>query len=472
MLANRVDPTSFFNMEPLGGLFKSYDIRGIVGEQIYPEICYEIGKAFASLMIEEDANLEKILIGHDMRPSADTLVPAFTEGVISRGIDVAQLGLCSTDMLYFASGFHNCPGAIFTASHNPSQYNGIKLCRAGAGPIGAESGLADIQKKVMSGDSCPALSKGNIYSLDVLDDFVNHILDFVDAKSLLPLNVVVDTANGMGGLVVPAVFAKLPFKLDLMYGELDGTFPNHPADPLNSENLVDLQMRVQSSNADIGLAFDGDADRVFLVDEMGQSLSGSDTTALVAKNILQRDPGSTIIHNLICSRAVQETIERHGGQALRSRVGHSYIKQLMAETGAAFAGEHSGHYYFRDNYRADSGLIAALLVMQEMSDKDISLSSLRKDYGSYSSTGEVNFRVGNPTDVIERISNIFSDYEHDYLDGLTVNADKWWFNLRPSNTEPLLRLNLEADTAVTMERAFMKIRECLEQFVESEAEAD
>ena len=297
-------------------------------------------------MVEEDANLEKILIGHDMRPSADTLVPAFTEGVISRGIDVAQLGLCSTDMLYFASGFHNCPGAIFTASHNPSQYNGIKLCRAGAGPIGAESGLADIQKKVMSGDSCPALSKGNIYSLDVLDDFVNHILDFVDAKSLLPLNVVVDTANGMGGLVVPAVFAKLPFKLDLMYGELDGTFPNHPADPLNSENLVDLQMRVQSSNADIGLAFDGDADRVFLVDEKGQSLSGSDTTALVAKNILQKDPGSTIIHNLICSRAVQETIERHGGQALRSRVGHSYIKQLMAETGAAFAGEHSGHYYF------------------------------------------------------------------------------------------------------------------------------
>ena len=225
-------------MEPLGGLFKSYDIRGIVGEQIYPEICYQIGKAFASLMAEEDASLEKILIGHDMRPSADALVPAFIEGVTSRGIDVAQLGLCSTDMLYFASGFHNCPGAIFTASHNPSQYNGIKLCRAGAGPIGAESGLVDIQEKAMSEDSGPALSKGNVHSLEILDDFVNHVLGFVDVKSLQPLNVVVDTANGMGGLVVPAVFDKLPFRLDLMFGELDGTFPNHPADPLNSENLV------------------------------------------------------------------------------------------------------------------------------------------------------------------------------------------------------------------------------------------
>ena len=458
-------------MESLGGLFKSYDIRGIVGEQIYPEICYRIGQAFASLMAEEDASLEKILIGHDMRPSADALVPAFIEGVTSRGIDVAQLGLCSTDMLYFASGFHNCPGAIFTASHNPSQYNGIKLCRAGAGPIGAESGLVDIQEKAMSEDSGPALPKGNVHSLEILDDFVNHVLSFIDVKSLQPLNVVVDTANGMGGLVVPAVFDKLPFKLDLMFGELDGTFPNHPADPLNSENLVDLQRKVLSSNADIGLAFDGDADRVFLIDEMGQSLSGSDTTALVAKSILDREPGSVIIHNLICSRAVPETIKRYGGQALRSRVGHSYIKQLMAETDASFAGEHSGHYYFRDNYRADSGLIAALLVMQEISDKGISLSSLRKGFGSYSSTGEINFRVDNPTDVIERISDIFSDYEHDYLDGLTVNADKWWFNLRPSNTEPLLRLNLEADTAATMERAFMNIRECLEQFMESEVEA-
>ena len=459
-------------MEPLGGLFKSYDIRGIVGEQIYPEICYQIGKAFASLMAEEDASLEKILIGHDMRPSADTLVPAFIEGVTSRGIDVVQLGLCSTDMLYFASGFHNCPGAIFTASHNPSQYNGIKLCRAGAGPIGAESGLVDIQEKAMSEDSGPALSKGNVHSLELLDDFVNHVLGFVDVKSLHPLNVVVDTANGMGGLVVPAVFDKLPFRLDLMFGELDGTFPNHPADPLNSENLVDLQRKVLSSNADIGLAFDGDADRVFLVDEMGQSLSGSDTTALVAKSILDREPGSTIIHNLICSRAVPETIKRYGGQALRSRVGHSYIKQLMAETDAAFAGEHSGHYYFRDNYRADSGLIAALLVMQEISDKGISLSSLRKDFGSYSSTGEINFRVDNPTDVIERISDTFSDHEHDYLDGLTVNGDKWGFNLRPSNTEPLLRLNLEADNGITMEREFMKVRACLEQFVESEGKVD
>jgi len=458
-------------MEDSVGLFKSYDIRGIVGEEIHPQVCYKIGKAFASLMFEEDTNLERILIGHDMRPSAEELVPAFIEGVLSVGVDAVELGLCSTDMLYFAAGFHDSPAAIFTASHNPSEYNGIKLCRSGARPIGAESGLFDIRNRMRDAEA-HTLPKGTVSSMSVLDDFVAHVLNFVDQESLIPLNVVADVANGMGGLVVPAVFEKLPFKLDLMFGELDGTFPNHPADPLNPDNLLDLQERVLAMGADIGLAFDGDADRVFLVDETGQPLSGSTTTALVAQNILEREPGSTIIHNLICSRSVPETIKRYGGQALRSRVGHSYIKQLMAETEAAFAGEHSGHYYFRDNYRADSGLIAALLVLQEMCIKKAPLSSLRKDYDSYSSTGELNFHVSDPLNVIQSISGIFSEYEHDYLDGLTVNSDEWWFNLRPSNTEPLLRLNLEAVDAVIMEREMRNICGHLEEFVVSEVRDD
>ena len=458
-------------MEDSVGLFKSYDIRGIVGEEIHPQVCYKIGKAFASLMFEEDTNLERILIGHDMRPSAEELVPAFIEGVLSVGVDAVELGLCSTDMLYFAAGFHDSPAAIFTASHNPSEYNGIKLCRSGARPIGAESGLFDIRNRMRDAEA-HTLPKGTVSSMSVLDDFVAHVLNFVDQESLIPLNVVADVANGMGGLVVPAVFEKLPFKLDLMFGELDGTFPNHAADPLNPDNLLDLQERVLAMGADIGLAFDGDADRVFLVDETGQPLSGSTTTALVAQNILEREPGSTIIHNLICSRSVPETIKRYGGQALRSRVGHSYIKQLMAETEAAFAGEHSGHYYFRDNYRADSGLIAALLVLQEMCIKKAPLSSLRKDYDSYSSTGELNFHVSDPLNVIQSISGIFSEYEHDYLDGLTVSSDEWWFNLRPSNTEPLLRLNLEAVDAVIMEREMRNICGHLEEFVVSEVRDD
>ena len=456
-------------MEVADGLFKSYDIRGIVGEQIHPKVCYHIGKGFASLMSEEDANLSKIIVGHDMRPSAEELVPAFIEGVISEGVDVVRLGLCSTDMIYFASGVYDSPAAIFTASHNPSEYNGIKLCRAGAGPIGAESGLFDIRKRLGDGIDRPDLPKGTVRSEEILDSFVAHVLSFVDVASLVPLNVVVDVANGMGGLVVPPVFDNLPFDLELMFGELDGTFPNHPADPLNSENLIDLQEKVKISKADVGLAFDGDADRVFLVDELGHPLSGSATTALVARNILEKEPGSTIIHNLICSRSVSETIEKHGGKALRSRVGHSYIKQLMAETDAAFAGEHSGHYYFRDNYRADSGLIAALLVMQEMSDKQVPLSSLREEFDIYSSTGELNFQVDSPTDVIRRVGDSFSKYDHDLMDGLTVSTDEWWFNLRPSNTEPLLRLNLEAVDETIMTKELNKISAYLQEFIPPEA---
>ena len=453
-------------MEDSEELFKSYDIRGIVGDQIHPEICYLIGQAFASLMTEEDESLKKIVVGHDMRPSAKELVPAFMEGVLSVGIDVISLGLCSTDMLYYASGLLDSPGAIFTASHNPSEYNGIKLCRAGAGPIGAESGLFEIRNRIPVEPKKSLNSKASISKKNILENFVEHILGFVEPETLVPLHVVADVANGMGGLVVPAVFENLPFKLDLMFGELDGTFPNHPADPLNPENLSDLQQRVKSTHADIGLAFDGDADRVFLIDELGHPLSGSTTTALVATSVLEREPGSSIIHNLICSRSVSEAIERYGGKALRSRVGHSYIKQMMAESGAAFGGEHSGHYYFRDNYRADSGLIAALIVLQEMSLKKVPLSMLRIEYENYSSTGEINFRVKNPKDVIARIGEVFSEYDNDFLDGLTVNDEKWWFNLRSSNTEPLLRLNLEAEDKTTMENELARLGSLLEEFTE------
>ena len=417
-------------------------------------------------MMEENTDLKQILVAHDMRPSAQELVPAFIEGAISRGVDVISLGLCSTDMLYFASGYLDSPGAIFTASHNPSEYNGIKFCRAGAGPVGKETGLFEIRNRLDSESSQPTERIGSIHERNIIDAFVSHVLDFVDHKALLPLHVVADVANGMGGLVVPAVFKHLPISLDLMFGQLDGTFPNHPADPLNPENLVDLQKRVENVHADVGLAFDGDADRVFLIDELGQSLSGSTTTAIVARNILENEPGSTIIHNLICSRSVPEIIEKYGGTAIRSRVGHSYIKQMMAETDAAFAGEHSGHYYFRENYRADSGLIAALIVHQEMSVKKIPLSELRKECEKYPSTGEINFRVKSPELAIERIGKIFSGYEFDLLHGLTVSAQEWWFNLRPSNTEPLLRLNLEAETSEIMKGQLAALISYLEDFVQ------
>jgi phosphomannomutase len=457
-------------MENFDAIFKSYDIRGIVPDQIYPEICNRLGGAFAALMSSEDPNLNRILVAHDMRPSADVLVPAFIEGILSRGIDVISLGLCSTDMLYYASGALDAPGAIFTASHNPAEYNGIKLCRSKAGPIGEGSGLNEIREHAIRDRSDIIQQKGKVVESNVLDDFVNHVLTFIDRESLSPLKVVVDTANGMGGLVVPPVFEHLPFQLDLMFGDLDGTFPNHPADPLNPQNLVDLQKRVKSTGADIGLAFDGDADRVFLVDEQGERLSGSTTTSIVAKNILEREPGASIIHNLICSRSVKDVIEAHGGTAIRSRVGHSFIKHLMAETDAAFGGEHSGHYYFRDNYRADSGLIAALIVLEEISSKQVPLSVIRTLYEKYASTGEVNFQVSDSRQVLDRIIHAYSEFDQDFLDGLTIKAQEWWFNLRPSNTEPLLRLNFEADDEAILNEQLATLYGHLEDFLGVEGE--
>jgi phosphomannomutase len=337
---------------------------------------------------------------------------------------------------------------MFTASHNPAQYNGIKLCRAGAAPIGEETGLLQIKAAVADGLEERAEEPGRAERRDLLPQFVSHVRSFVDVEALAPLRVVTDTANGVGGLVVPAVFSGLPFEVEMLFADLDGTFPNHPADPIQVENLADLRQAVVDHRADVGLAFDGDADRVFLVDDRAEPLSGSTTTAILARGILEHNPGETVVHNLICSKAVPEVIREAGGTPVRTRVGHSFIKQVMAETGAIFGGEHSAHYYFRDNYRADSGIIAALLVLEQLSRAGVPLSELRRPFERYAASGEVNRRVDDPAAVIEKVAGHYAaaepDATQDRLDGLTVDFGDWWFNLRPSNTEPLLRLNLEA----------------------------
>ncbi|MFZ9919379.1 MAG: phosphomannomutase/phosphoglucomutase, partial [Ilumatobacteraceae bacterium] len=389
-----------------------------------------------------------VVVAHDMRPSGPGLVSAFQDGATSCGASVVNLGLASTDLLYYASGILNLPGAMFTASHNPAQYNGIKMCTAGARSIGIDSGLAEVRELARAALATNVVGdEGKVTKRNMLADFADHVLSFIDVASLRPLKVVADTANGMGGLVVPAVFDRLNMiDLEIMYGELDGTFPNHPADPIQPANQRDLQARVVSGGFDVGLAFDGDADRVFLVDELGRTMSGSTTTAILAKVFLRRHPGATILYNLISSRSVREVIAENGGTGMRTKNGHSYMKGVMAETGAVFAGEHSGHYYFADNYRADSGLIAALVVLEEMSRTGLPLSKLRESVERYANSGEINTQVKDIAAVIARVAEKYSAYPQDRLDGLTVDCGDWWFNVRPSNTEPLLRLNLEAAT--------------------------
>lgn len=433
-------------MSVLDDIVKAYDIRGTVPDQLDADVARALGVGFARF-----ADSSRVLVARDMRPTGPELVAAFVEGVTSQGVDVIDLGLASTDLLYYASGSFDAPGAMFTASHNPAQYNGIKLCNRGARPIGIDSGLAQIRETaagLLAGEPVrPSPTPGGVTSRDVLDSFVEHVLSFVDIETFQPMRVVADTANGMGGLVVPAVFERIGcIELEVMYGELDGTFPNHPADPLQPANQRDLQARVVSGGFDVGLAFDGDADRVFVVDEAGQGLSGSTTTAILAAAVLRNNPGATVLHNLICSRAVPETIREHGGVPVRTKVGHSYIKEVMADTGAVFGGEHSAHYYFARNYRADSGLIASLIVLDEVSRAGQPLSILRKPFERYASSGEINTQVDDVDAVIAAVSREFAECTQDHLDGLTVECGSWWFNLRPSNTEPLLRLNLEAST--------------------------
>ncbi|MEX0846760.1 MAG: phosphomannomutase/phosphoglucomutase [Ilumatobacteraceae bacterium] len=428
----------------LSAIVKAYDVRGTVPDQLNVEVAYALGVGFARF-----AAAPRVLVGRDMRPSGPELVDAFARGVMDQGVDVVDLGLASTDLVYYAAGTLDAPGAVFTASHNPAQYNGVKFCLSGARPVGEDTGLLTVRataEQVLDGRApAHAARSGSLSQRQLLSAFADHVISFIDTTTLRPMRVVADTANGMGGLVVPAVFERIPqITLEVMYGELDGTFPNHPADPLQPANQRDLQARVVSGGFDVGLAFDGDADRVFVVDEMGRGLSGSTTTAILAANLLRRSPGATILHNLICSRAVPEVIREQGGVPVRTKVGHSFIKQVMADTGAVFGGEHSAHYYFRDNFRADSGLIASMFVLDELSRAQTDLSVVRKPYERYSASGEINTQVDDPLAVIEHVAAAFPDAGIDRLDGLTVDCGPWWFNLRPSNTEPLLRLNLEA----------------------------
>ena len=424
----------------LDAIFKAYDIRGVVPDQLDEATARSIGWAFARF-----ADAPKVLVAMDMRPSGEALVEAFSDGVTAAGVDVVNLGLASTDLLYFAAGHLEAPGVMFTASHNPAKYNGIKLCLAGARPVGQDSGLAEIKSMAETGPSGDDAERGSVSEQDLLDLYAEHVRSFVDRETLRPLHVIADTANGMGGLVVPRVFEELPFELEVLFPELDGNFPNHPPDPIQPENLKALQSRVLEVNADVGLAFDGDADRVFLVDDKAQPVSGSTTTALVAKAMLEKYPGASIIYNLICSKSVPEVIRENGGNPIRSRVGHSFIKAVMADTDAVFGGEHSGHYYFRDNYRADSGLIAAVVVLEQLSKNDQPLSELRKPFERYADSGEVNVEVDDQAAVIDKVAEVYEGKaEADRTDGLTLEFGEWWVNLRPSNTEPLLRVNLEA----------------------------
>lgn len=431
-------------MPDLDAIFKAYDIRGTTPDQLDADLARSVGGAFARFVAAQVGDATRILVARDMRASGVELAKAFAEGVTAQGLDVIDLGLASTDLLYFAAGKLGAAGAMLTASHNPAQYNGMKLCLPGARPIGLDTGLAEIKATVASGVPTSDAVAGTVSSADLLEEFGAHVRSFVDAPALRPLKIVADTANGMGGLVVPVVFEGLPIDLEVMYGELDGTFPNHPADPIQLANLRDLQARVLEVGADVGLAFDGDADRVFLIDDLGQPLSGSATTAIVAVGVLEKHPGSTILHNCICSKAVPEVVAEHGGTPVRTKVGHSYIKAVMADTDAAFGGEHSAHYYFRDNWRADSGSIAALLVLEQLSKAGVPLSELRKPYDRYAASGEINTTVDDPHAVIEAVAAAYPADAQDRLDGLTVDLGDWWFNLRASNTEPLLRLNLEA----------------------------
>jgi len=438
-------------------IIKAYDIRGLVKDEITPDFSFSLGIAFAKFL-EYEREPATIVVGEDMRPSSPLLADAFSDGVISQGMDVIRIGLASTDMLYFASGKLNLPGIMFTASHNPAKYNGMKLCKSGARPIGQETGLVKIRQLIEQGVPISNRPIGSMRNQDLLKEYVDYLLSLFPDKAFQKrkLKVVIDAGNGMAGFTAPAVMERLNIDLIPMYFELDGNFPNHEANPIEAKNLKDLQKRVKKEKADIGLAFDGDADRCFLINEKGELVNPSALTSLIAVHQLKTKPGSTIIYNLISSKAVSEVIAENGGIGVRSRVGHSYIKSLMAESGAIFGGEHSGHFYFSNFWRADSGMLAALYALTELMATKNTLSELLEPFNRYVASGEINSKVKNVEKSIELIRKKYCDkYLVDELDGLTITADSWWFNLRPSNTEPFLRLNVEADT----EKEMVKIRD-------------
>ena len=468
-------------------VIKAYDVRGLVGEELDEGFVAEVGGAFARL-VRDGASLGAlpsqaggppacggVVIGHDMRASSPSLAGAFAEGVMAQGLDVVQIGLASTDQLYFASGLLDCPGAMFTASHNPAAYNGIKLCRAGAKPVGKDTGLTQISEEIIAGVPTFDGPRGTISERDVLADYGEFLRSLVNLAELRPLRVAVDAGNGMGGHTAPAVLGAIPsITLLPLYFELDGTFPNHEANPLEPANLVDLQAHVVETGADIGLAFDGDADRCFVVDEKGHSVSPSAVTALVAARELNREIGATVIHNLITSRAVPELVAERGGTSVRARVGHSYIKALMADTGAIFGGEHSAHYYFRDFWGADSGMLAALHVLAALGEQDRALSDLMADYQRYEASGEINFTVTDAEKCVDAVLKSFGSRIHsiDHLDGVTVDLGEGsWFNLRMSNTEPLLRLNVEARTTEEVDEIVGLVSQMVKAQVSPDSEA-
>lgn len=441
----------------MAGVFKAYDIRGRTDTgEVSPELAEAVGASFALL-----TDASEIAVGRDCRASSPGLAAALMEGITSQGVSVLDLGEVATDTIYYMSGSKQVPGAVITASHNPAEYNGIKLCRAGAAPVGQDTGLSEIEKMVEAGVP-EGPGGGVVREFNALPGYIDHLLSVVDATRMSPLRVAVDGGNGMAGVVIEEVFGRIPPTLLGLYLEPDGTFPNHPADPLQPENLVDLIALVRAEKTDLGVAFDGDADRAFFIDDDGSVLSGSTTTALIARWFLARKPGATIVHNLITSRAVPETIRALGGIPVRTRVGHSFIKQVMAETGAVFGGEHSGHYYFADNFRADSGMLAMLVLLQLISEDGRPLSEIRREVEPYAASGEINLRVSDQAAALEKVGGAFPDAKLDRLDGLTVSWPDQWFNLRASNTEPLLRLNVEGPDSGSVDELVERVRQVVE----------
>lgn len=441
----------------LSNIIKAYDVRGIVPDEFDEEIATRIGAAFAAFV-----DAREVIVGHDCRLSSPAIRDALIVGITSQGVNVRLIGEIPTDMLYYASGALSLPGVVITASHNPAQYNGLKFCQPAAAPIGDDSGLREIKRMAEEGLS-PTQETGTVERADVVDGYLNHVISVTAAEGISGLTVAADGGNGMAGAVLGKVFDRIDANLIGLYLEPDGTFPNHPADPLRPENLVDLIALVEESNPDLGVAFDGDADRAFFIDDQAVALSGSTTTAIIADWFLAQHPGSSIVYNLICSRAVPEIVEASGGVAIRTRVGHSYIKKIMAESGAIFGGEHSGHYYFRDNYRADSGIMAMLVLLRVLTDADVPLSELRKRYEPYVQSGEINFNVADVAAATAAVERAFGSGSIDRLDGLTVDMGDRWINIRPSNTEPVLRLNVEGPDRESVDELVAKVAHILEE---------
>jgi phosphomannomutase len=441
----------------LDTIFKAYDVRGLYPSQLDEAVAERIGHAFAVF-----AGVDRIAVGRDCRLSSPGIAAALIDGITRAGVDVAEVGEITTDALYFVSGSMDLPGVVVTASHNPPEYNGLKFCASGAAPVGEETGLREVKELALTSQS-EAPVRGSVEHLDILPGYVDHLLGVVDPAAFADLDVLADGGNGMAGVALPAVFDRLPAHLTGLYLEPDGTFPNHPADPLRPENLADLLALMEIERPDLGVAFDGDADRAFFIDDQGVPLPGSTTTALVADWFLKREPGASIVHNLICSKAVAERVAQSGGIPVRTKVGHSYIKQVMKETGAVFGGEHSGHYYFRDNFRADSGILALLVLMQVLSEAGKPLSELRADFEPYASSGEINYDVADQAAATAAVAAAFSEGDFDYLDGLTVDLGDRWFNLRPSNTEPKLRLNAEAPDAAAVDDLVAAVAAIIEE---------